>query len=131
MINKFEKLETWIKANNLVIFIYTVTDNFPKSELFALTSQTTRAAVSIPANIAEGCSRSSAKDLGHFLEIAIGSAFELKTLIGIAFARDYIPEQLKTKVDHDIETTVKLIYGFKRSLKLWTTHHQPSATNGF
>ena len=116
MINKFEKLEVWNRANDLATLIYSITDKYPKAETFALTNQTTRAVVSIPANIAEGCSRSSAKDLNHFLEIAIGSAFELKTLIGIACARKYLSEQMKVKADQEIETIVKLIYGFKRSL---------------
>jgi len=74
----FRKLKVWEKAHSLVIEIYRVTDNFPKSETFGLTSQIRRACVSIPANIAEGCGRDGEADLARFLQIAFGSASELE-----------------------------------------------------
>jgi len=73
--------------------------------------------VSIAANIAEGSSRSSNKDFSHFLEIAIGSAFELETLLVIAFERKYLSDAKKTEIDDLITQTKKLINGLKRSLK--------------
>jgi len=116
MINKFEKLDVWQRSKDLAIFVYTLTDQYPKTEIFALTSQTNRAVVSVPSNIAEGISRSSVKDLSHFLEIAMGSLFELKTLIEIAFARKYLAEESKQKVDEEIEIIVKQLYSFKRKI---------------
>lgn len=116
MINKFEKLNAWKVAKDLAILVYSLTDCYPKSEQFALTSQTTRAVVSIPSNISEGSSRSSKRDFSHFLEIAIGSAFELITLLGIAFQRHYFSDSQKTEVDQMIERCIMLIYGLKRSL---------------
>ena len=74
----FRKLNVWEKAHSLVIEIYKVTADFPKSELFGLTSQIRRAGLSVPANIAEGCGRDSDSDFARFLQMAIGSASELE-----------------------------------------------------
>ena len=74
----FRKLSVWGKAHSPVIEIYKITADFPKSELFGLTSQIRRAAASIPANIAEGCGRDGEADLARFLQIALGSASELE-----------------------------------------------------
>ena len=74
----FRKLSVWVKAHSLVIEIYKVTADFPKSELFVLTSQIRRAGSSVPANITEGCGRDSDSDFARFLQMAIGSASELE-----------------------------------------------------
>ena len=75
----FKNLDVWKDAMNVVKEVYTVSDKLPVNEKYGLRSQTTRAAVSIPANIAEGCSRNSEIEFKRFLEIALGSAFELET----------------------------------------------------
>ena len=90
MSKQFSNLEAWKWAKFLSVYVYSLTKKYPHNEQFALTSQTTRAAVSIAANIAEGSSRSSKKNFAHFLEISIGSAFELETLIEIASDLQYI-----------------------------------------
>ena len=74
----FRKLSVWEKAHSLVIEVYKITADFPKSELFGLTSQIRRAVASIPANIAEGCGRDSDADLARFLQMSLGSASELE-----------------------------------------------------
>lgn len=81
---RFEKLTVWQSARRLSGEIYTVTQDFPKEELFGLTSQPRRAAVSISANIAEGSGRNSDADFAHFLEMAYGSAMELAALLHVA-----------------------------------------------
>ncbi len=73
----FHNLKIWQKSHRIVLSLYKLTASFPKSELFGLTSQTRRAAASIPANIAEGCARGSDAEFGRFLYIAQGSASEL------------------------------------------------------
>ncbi|MBN2572254.1 MAG: four helix bundle protein [Ignavibacteriales bacterium] len=75
----FRKYDIWNDGIELVKKIYKYTADFPKNEIFGLVSQMRRAAVSIPSNIAEGCSRNSDMEFKRFLEIAIGSAFELET----------------------------------------------------
>lgn len=77
----FRELIIWQKGIDLVIDIYKFSNDLPSDEKFGLISQIRRASVSIPSNIAEGCSRHSEKDLKRFLEIAVGSAFELETQI--------------------------------------------------
>jgi four helix bundle protein len=74
----FRRLKVWEKAHGLSLAIYKATATFPQQELFGLTSQLRRAAVSIPANIAEGCGRSGEPELARFLRIALGSASELE-----------------------------------------------------
>ena len=92
----FRKLEIWQKGIELVKTIYKTTLEFPHAEKFGLISQMQRAAVSIPSNIAEGCSRNSDIEFKRFLEIAIGSSFELETQLIIA-------TDLKILADKDFE----------------------------
>jgi four helix bundle protein len=73
----FRQLKVWQKAHRFVLHVYEATQKFPAEERFGLTSQIRRAAVSIPANIAEGAVRSSDADFGRFLHIALGSASEV------------------------------------------------------
>jgi four helix bundle protein len=112
----FEKLNCWKNAKELALLIYDYCDKYPPKENFGLTSQTTRATVSIAANIAEGCSRSSKKDFLRFLEISLGSAFELETLLLIANGRNYIDNSDKIKLSESLKLIIKQIYGLKRSL---------------
>lgn len=74
----FRELKVWEKSHRLVLSVYKATSLFPKSEIYGLTSQTRRAAASIPANVAEGCGRSGDAELARFLQIAMGSASELE-----------------------------------------------------
>tara|TARA_R110002073_G_scaffold240878_2_gene402675 strand:+ start:1423 stop:1695 length:273 start_codon:yes stop_codon:yes gene_type:complete len=76
--HRFKDLEIWKRSRVFSSKIYEVTSKFPDSERFGLTNQLRRASVSIPSNIAEGSSRNSNKDFSRFLEIAIGSAYEIK-----------------------------------------------------
>lgn len=73
----FRQLNVWEEAHKLTLEIYKLTKNFPKEELFGLTSQMRRATVSISSNIAEGCGRGSNKEYANFIQIALGSAYEI------------------------------------------------------
>lgn len=75
----YKKLNVWSNSLNLCSEIYSIAKILPDNERYGLYSQVTRSAVSIPSNIAEGCAKSSVKDLVRFLEIALGSSFELET----------------------------------------------------
>ena len=99
----FRQLRVWKDAHHLALEIYQTTRGFPKEELFALTSQIRRASVSIPSNIAEGCGRGSNKDYANFLQMALGSAFEVDYQLLLAKDLTYIdPEKyllLSVKID--------------------------------
>jgi four helix bundle protein len=86
----FRKLQIWNEGIELVISTYSITNTFPKEEKFGLCSQMKRASVSIPSNIAEGCSRNSEIEFKRFLEISMASAFELETQTIIAERLGYI-----------------------------------------
>lgn len=79
MISDYKDLVVWQKAMTLAEMVYKLTESFPKEEIYGLTSQMRRAAVSIPSNIAEGNSRFYSKEYSHFLSIANGSKAELET----------------------------------------------------
>ena len=76
----FKKLKVWEKAHRLTLSVYEASANFPREELYGITSQIRRACVSVPTNIAEGCGRSSDKDFARFLQISMGSASEVEYL---------------------------------------------------
>ena len=111
----YKNLEAWKQAMQLVKDIYLLTKKYPKEELFALTSQTKRAAVSIPANIAEGIGRNFKRDTIQFLHIARGSLYELETLINIAIMVNIILDEDFINLTDRINELVKIINGLIRS----------------
>ena len=86
----YKNLEAWKHAMQLVKEIYILTKSFPKEEMYALSSQIKRAAVSVPSNIAEGCGRNYKKDIIQFLHIARGSLYETETQVEIALMNNFI-----------------------------------------
>lgn len=89
----FEKLEVWQKARKLTVEIYRLTEKFPEREKFGLTNQLRRASVSIGANIAEGATRSSAKEQAHFSSISYGSLMETMSHLIISVDLNFITEE--------------------------------------
>ena len=112
-IKSFKDLRIWQKGMEIVTDIYTLTKKFPKEELFSLTSQLRRSAISIPSNIAEGFKRFHNKEYKQFLFITLGSCAELETQIIIAKELKYINEneevKLVEKLDHICRMTSSLI----------------------
>ena len=104
-------LEVWKKSIELVTEIYQVTKNFPKEELYGLTSQMRRAAISIPSNIAEGSARQGNKELVQFLYIALGSVVELDTQLIIARNLSYINEEKFIQLIVKLEEIAKMLNG--------------------
>lgn len=88
----FKDYEIWHLSMDIVVEVYNLTQSLPDSEKYGLRSQMRRCAVSIPSNIAEGCSRRSDKAFANFLEIAIGSAFELQTQLVVAGRIGYLED---------------------------------------
>ncbi|OOV29289.1 four helix bundle protein [Flavobacterium sp. LM5] len=109
-----KNLEVWKKSMDLVLQVYQITNLFPDTEKFGLTSQMRRAAVSIPSNIAEGAARKSDKEFIQFLYIALGSLAEVETQYLIAIRLQYLNEDLK--VDNSINEVKSLIIGMKNYL---------------
>jgi four helix bundle protein len=92
-VNSHRDLAVWQKARKLVVSVYSITKQFPREELYSLTSQIRRAAVSIPSNIAEGKARRSTKDFTRFITIARGSTAELETQLLISQDLGYLSEE--------------------------------------
>ncbi|MEZ4794744.1 MAG: four helix bundle protein [Flavobacteriaceae bacterium] len=103
----FRDLDIWNESIKLVGKIYKLTGALPTSEKFGLISQMKRCAVSIPSNIAEGCSKDSQKDFTRFLQIALGSAFELETQLEICLELDFLTKKNVSEIISEIITLQK------------------------
>lgn len=101
------ELEVYKSSMKLVKEIYAICKDFPRDELWGLTSQMKRAAISIPSNIAEGCGRKSPKELLNFLYIALGSLTELITQIDIALMLGFIKDEDKATACKNLSLSVK------------------------
>lgn len=112
----YRKLEVWQKAMDLVLQCYRLTDNYPKHESYGLSNQTQRAAVSIPANIAEGHERQHTKEFLQFLSIAKGSLAELETCVILAQRLKYISNQQVQALLEKTGEVGRMISGLQRSL---------------
>lgn len=108
-------LEVWKKSIDTVIEIYRLSDAFPKLEIYGLTSQLRRAAVSIPSNIAEGAARGSDKEFLYFLNIASGSLAEVETQIIIAKRLGYVTTE--EQILESVKTIRKMLAGLIKYLK--------------
>lgn len=106
----FRNLEVWQKALELADNIYEVCAKFPKHELYALAAQMTRAAVSVPSNIAEGHERNTTSEFIQFLGYARGSLAELETQIIIAAKRKYINELELAKLEKQSDSVTKMLW---------------------
>ncbi len=111
MSKNYSDLDVWKKGRELVNEVYVLSKLFPKEELFGLTSQIRRSAVSIPSNIAEGCGRFHRKESLHFYYIARGSLYELETQLYLALDQMYIGQNQLDKVMLLTESTKKLLNG--------------------
>lgn len=108
----FKNYEIWIDSIELTDVIYDICEKFPKNEVYQLESQMERAAVSIPSNIAEGAGRRSEAEFAHFLDIALGSVYELETQLIIAHRRKYLSDALYKSTDEIIVSLQKRIGSF-------------------
>lgn len=114
-IRAHRNLQVWKEAIQFVVMIYRETQNFPKSELYGLTSQMRRASVSVPANIAEGSAHKSQKELLRYLEIANSSLSELETELIIAQELKYLPKD--TPLQHQLDKVSRTLNGLIRYIR--------------
>lgn len=115
--HQFKNLEIWKRSRFFCSKIYDVTSNFPDNEKFGITNQLRRASVSIPSNIAEGSSRASNKEFLRFLEIAIGSAYEIETQLLISNDLEFLKFDSLEILLTELEGIIKMISKFRSTLK--------------
>jgi len=113
--HNFKKLKIWQMDMELTKQILDVTDTFPSSEKFGLKSQMDKCSISIPSNIAEGSSRTN-KSFSHFLDISLGSSFELQTQLLLANHRKYIADENTNTIKAKIEEFQKATMSFQNTL---------------
>jgi four helix bundle protein len=113
----YKELLVWQRSMSLVTDIYQSTKNFPKEEVYGLTGQLKRAAVSVPSNIAEGQGRDSVKEFIHHLSIAYGSLMELETQLQIAANLGYLNQAEANEMLEKASEVGRLLNGLSRSLR--------------
>ena len=113
----FKELKIWQKGFQIAVNTFQITENFPKSEKWGLGIQITKAGVSIPSNIAEGSSRSSAKDYNRFIEISLGSSFELETQLLISKAQNMGRQELIEQTLLLLTEEEKMLISFSKTLR--------------
>ena len=113
----FRNLTVWEKSHRLTLDIYVATKTFPKEELFGLTSQIRRASSSIPANIAEGCGKSTDPDFSRFLQIAFGSACEVEYHLILARDLNYLNQEGHVKINDELLAVKKMLASLISKIK--------------
>jgi len=108
----YTKLDVWLESRKLTNLLYIISKEFPKEEIYGLTNQMRRCAVSIPSNIAEGCGRQTSKDTIHFLHISRGSLYELETQCFLALDQKYIDNTQFAEIFELIQVCKRLLNGF-------------------
>lgn len=117
-VKSYKELLIWQKGIKIVVLIYKLTKDFPKEEIYALTSQLKRASISVPSNIAEGFGRQTDKSFNHFLNISRGSLNEIETQLIIAKELDFVvDDNLFNEILFLIEEETKMINAFSKNLK--------------
>ena len=125
MAQDYHDLLVWQKAIDLTVSIYTLTQSFPKSELYGLTSQMRRASVSVSSNIAEGPGRLNAAEFRQFLGFAQGSVFELRTQLLVAKKLGLVSSESFNRADVLSSEISKMLRTFIEKLKVQSKHDKP------
>ncbi|MEW6658658.1 MAG: four helix bundle protein [Thermodesulfobacteriota bacterium] len=109
-------LVAWQKGMDLVIEVYKLTQGFPGRELYGLSSQLRRAAISVPSNIAEGAANRTPSQFSLFLSNALGSLNELDTQMELSFRLGYLPENKYNHISKLLDECLALTYGLRKSI---------------
>lgn len=115
--HNFKELKVWQQSRKLVKEIYLLTSSFPADEKLGLISQLRRFSVSIPTNIAEGAGRNTNRDFAQFLNISLGSAFELETLLILSLDLSFISSANLETLSNKISEIQKMIFGLIKTLR--------------
>jgi four helix bundle protein len=113
----FEKLDVWQRAVGLASFVYDFTRAFPGEEKFGIVSQMRRAAVSVSSNIAEGSSRSSRQDFARFVELAVGSLYELVSQGFIAQKQGFLDDRAFQRLYTEADELIRMLSGLRNHLR--------------
>ena len=116
-INSYKDLKVWNKAMDLTTMVYDALKTFPPKEEYGLSSQMRRCSVSIPSNIAEGYGRNSTLDYCRFLQIALGSAYELKTQVELARRLDYVDNDTANKLATQLTEVGRMLNSLINKIK--------------
>jgi four helix bundle protein len=115
--DRWRKLEVWKLADDFAFDIYRATRNFPKEEMYGITSQIRRSALSIPTNIVEGYSRKGDKELSRFISISLGSLAETKYLVYFSHRLGYLSDNEYNKTKQEHEKLGKKLWRFYESVR--------------
>ena len=129
MTYRFEKLEAWQHAMALCQMVYEQTAQFPREEIYGLTSQLRRAASSIPLNIAEGSACKSKKEFEQFLYVALRSQYEVVTILMLAKRLGYLSDTSTSSLEEQVARTGRLVQGLINSLQRNSGVQQPKTNN--
>ena len=113
--HNFKELHIWRLAMDIVDDIYDITEKFPDKEKFGLTLQMRKAVVSTPSNIAEGCGRGTSSQLEYFLDIALGSSYELETQSYIAIRRRFCTPEVMNPVIEKMQENQRMTLSFREN----------------
>ena len=113
----FRELQIWRRSHQLTLAVYQATKEFPREELYGLTSQLRRAVASIPTNIAEGCGRQGDAELARFLQIAMGSASEVEDQLMLARGLNYLAAEGYEKLTGELVEIKRMINAFIQKLR--------------
>ena len=127
MINSYKDLKVWNKAMDLTTMVYDALKTFPPKEEYGLSSQMRRSSVSIPSNIAEGYGRNSTLDYCRFLQIALGSAYELETQVELARRLDYVDNDTANKLTTQLTEVGRMLNSLINKIK--PDKNKPQNTN--
>ena len=117
MARDFRKIKAWQYADDLAVLVYSATRDFPKNEVYGITSQIRRAAVSVPVNIVEGANREHKKEYLHFLYIARASMSETEYFLHLSRRLGYLQNESYNKADELRKETAKTLHGLINSVK--------------
>ena len=113
----FRQLKVWEKSHQLALAVYKATKEFPKEELYGLTSQIRRSSMSIPTNIAEGCGGNTDKEFARFLQIAMGSASETEYQLILARDLNFLPNDSYEQLHNEVEEVKRMLASLLKTIR--------------